>query len=89
LVIRGESAYRFRHDKIREAAYALIPEDARLHMHLAIGWRLAGKTPPSELAPNIFAVVGQLNRAVDLIDAAAERERLAELNLLAGQQAKG
>lgn len=89
LVIRGESAYRFRHDKIREAAYALIPEDARLHMHLAIGWRLARKTPPSELAPNIFAVVGQLNRAVDLIDAAAERERLAELNLLAGQQAKG
>ncbi|MCY1253398.1 Adaptive-response sensory-kinase SasA [compost metagenome] len=88
LVLRLGNTYRFLHDRIQEAAYALIPEDARPAAHLAIGRRLAAGTPPEAIAERVFEIVGQLNRGADLITAAEEREQVAELNLLAGQRAK-
>ncbi|WP_455281348.1 trifunctional serine/threonine-protein kinase/ATP-binding protein/sensor histidine kinase [Cupriavidus necator] len=88
LVLRLGNTYRFLHDRIQEAAYALIPEGARPAVHLAIGRRLAAGTPPEAIAERVFEIVGQLNRGTDLITAAEEREQVAELNLLAGQRAK-
>lgn len=88
LVLHLGNTYRFQHDRIQEAAYALIPEDARPAAHLAIGRRLAAGTPPEAIAERVFEIVGQLNRGADLITAAEEREQVAELNLLAGQRAK-
>ena len=40
LVIRLEGAYRFAHDRVQEAAYALIPQALRPEMHLRIGRQL-------------------------------------------------
>ena len=37
LVVRLESAYRFAHDRVQEAAYALIPQALRPELHLRIG----------------------------------------------------
>ncbi|MGO4158742.1 AAA family ATPase [Cupriavidus sp. YAF13] len=88
LVLRLGNTYRFLHDRIQEAAYALIPEGARPAAHLAIGRRLAAGTPPEAIAERVFDIVGQLNCGADLITAAEEREQVAELNLLAGQRAK-
>src|SRR4051812_8261136 len=70
------------------AAYALIPEDLRGETHLRIGMLLAEHTPPLRLEETIFDIVNQLNRASHLI-AAGDRERVARLNLIAGQRAKG
>ena len=42
LVDRSEFSYAFQHDRIQEAAYSLIPEDARAEAHLRIGRLLRG-----------------------------------------------
>ncbi|ANJ72086.1 AAA family ATPase [Ralstonia insidiosa] len=88
LVLRSEGAYGFLHDRVQEAAYALIPEGMRPGVHLAIGRRFAAGLSPELMADNVFEIVGQFNRGAALIDTAEERYRLAELNLLAGQRAR-
>jgi PAS domain S-box-containing protein len=88
LVFRQEGTYRFLHDRVQEAAYALIPEGERTAAHLAIGRRLAAQTSPQAVEESIFEIVGQLNRAATLICSRNERERVAELNLIAGRRAK-
>ena len=83
-----ENSYRFIHDRVHEAAYALIPTEQRATMHLRIGRMLVASTPPGRMDERIFEIVNQLNRASSLVTAPAEREQLAEFNLLAGKRAK-
>src|SRR5262249_43388307 len=87
-IVRLENSYRFIHDRVQEAAYSLIPEQIRAESHLRIGRLLAALTPPERREEAIFAIVNQLNRASHLIRSAEERERVAELNLIAGRRAK-
>jgi predicted ATPase len=86
LVIRLASAYRFAHDRVQEAAYALIPQGRRPERHLRIGRQLHAALEPT--AERVFAVVNQLNHAVALISDAEERWGLLTLNVLAGIKAK-
>ena len=88
LVLRQEGSYRFLHDRVQEAAYALIPEGERPAAHLATGRLLAAVTPAEGIEEHVFEIVSQLNRGAALITSAEEREQLAELNLIAGQRAK-
>ena len=88
LLLREEGGYRFLHDRVREAAYALISDEGRAKAHLAIGRRLAKRISPAAIQENVFEIVGQLNRGAALIASSEERERLAELNLIAGRRAK-
>ena len=88
LIERLDGAYRFVHDRVREAAYSLIPEPSRADAHLRIGRLLAAHTPPEKREEVIFEIVNQLNRGVALITSRDEREQLAELNLIAGKRAK-
>lgn len=81
-------SYRFPHDRVHEAAYALVPAPERARIHLAIGRRLLASTPPDQLADQVFEIVSQLDRGAALIELARERERLAELYLLAGTRAQ-
>nr|WP_291706338.1 ATP-binding sensor histidine kinase [Bradyrhizobium sp.] len=87
LVELQAAAYRFVHDRFQEAAYALIPEYERAAAHLRIGRLLLARTPPDAIEEKVFDLVGQLNRGALLITMSAEREKVAELNLLAGQRA--
>ncbi len=88
LLLRHAGAYQFLHDRVREAAYALIPDARRAAAHLAIGRRLAASASPRAVEESVFEIVGQLNRGAALISSGKERERLAELNLIAGRRAK-
>jgi PAS domain S-box-containing protein len=88
LVFRSGSSYSFLHDRIREAAYSLIPQDKLPAEHLRIGRLLASRMAPVEIEAKIFEVVNQFNRGAELITDPGERERLAELNLIAGKRAK-
>jgi len=88
LVERLDGSYRFIHDRVREAAYSLIPQASREADHLRIGRLLAARTPPEQREEAIFELVNQLNRGATLITAREEREQLAEFNLIAGKRAK-
>ncbi|HTY23622.1 MAG TPA: PAS domain S-box protein [Desulfomonilaceae bacterium] len=87
-VQRLGDSYRFVHDRVQEAAYALIPEAARAEAHHRIGRLLLTHTPEEKREDAIFEIVNQLNRGTALIDSNAEREELAGLNLIAGKRAK-
>ena len=88
LMIRLEGAYRFAHDRVQEAAYALIPQASRLEMHLRIGRQLRAASEMEPTAERVFAAVNQLNHAVNLIADADEKMALLRLNVLAGMKAK-
>ncbi|WP_051974904.1 PAS domain S-box protein [Cupriavidus necator] len=88
LISCTEDSCSFVHDRVQEAAYSLIPEDARAQIHLRAGRLLAACLPPEKLPEMIFEVVNQLNRGAPLITSQDEHEKLAELNLIAGKRAK-
>ncbi|HET9376016.1 MAG TPA: AAA family ATPase [Chthoniobacterales bacterium] len=88
LIFRLNNVYTFLHGRVQEAAYALIPERERAEVHLRIGRLFLSRTAPEEVEEKIFEIVNQLNRGTVLIDSPAERERVAELNLVAGKRAK-
>ena len=88
LVFRQEDTYTFLHDRVQEAVYSLIPTTSRAGMHLRIGRILISSLAPETIEERIFEVVSQLNRGSGLVESQEERERIAELNLLAGNRAK-
>ncbi|PRY00194.1 ATP-binding sensor histidine kinase [Paraburkholderia sp. BL25I1N1] len=87
LVFRVANAYAFAHDRVQEAAYALIPADERAAAHLRIGRALVSRTPPEALEDAIFDIVNHLNRGAALIVTEPEREQAVALNLIAGRRA--
>ncbi|MDB5408700.1 MAG: protein kinase [Rhodospirillales bacterium] len=88
LVFRQDGAYVFLHDRVQEAAYALIPDGERARAHLHIGRVLASRTAPSDLEEKIFEITNQLDRGAALIRSPEERRKVAELNLAAGRRAR-
>jgi PAS domain S-box-containing protein len=88
LVLCSDGTCTFLHDRIREAAYALIPEGERAMVHLRIGRVLAAGTPEEDLDDNIFDIVNQFGRGAVLISTWEERKQVAHLNFMAGKRAK-
>lgn len=80
--------YRFQHDRVQQSAYALLRPEEEQAIHLEIGRRLLATMSPRRLAERVFDVVDHLDRARALVVDAAERQRLCELNLEAGNKAK-
>ncbi|WP_315786380.1 ATP-binding sensor histidine kinase [Fischerella sp. JS2] len=79
--------YKFVHDRVQQAAYSLIPKDKKKSIHLKIGKLLLKKFPIQDWEENIFALVNQLNIAIDLMTNQVETDELAAMNLLAGRRA--
>ncbi|HEY9597482.1 MAG TPA: AAA family ATPase, partial [Cyanophyceae cyanobacterium] len=79
---------KFLHDRVQQAAYALIDEDQKKAVHLQIGRLLLEKITTQERSDRIFELVDHLNVGRELIDDEQERIELAHLNLEAGQKAK-
>jgi PAS domain S-box-containing protein len=88
LVERLGGSYKFLHDRVRESAYALMPESERSREHLRLGRLILAQTPPDRREEAIFEIVNQLNRGAELMTSPDEREQLAQLNLIAGKRAK-
>jgi PAS domain S-box-containing protein len=88
----GESSasirFRFLHDRVQQAAYAIVPEEERARRHLDIGRLLYRGANSIMLEEQLFAIVEQLNAGRAFIDDAAERIDLAKLNLRAARKAR-
>ncbi len=83
----AQGVFRWRHDRVRQAALSLHPPEQQARLHLSIGRALLGGLPPDQLADRLFDVVSQFNGGASLIDEEREQIRVAELNLQAGRKA--
>jgi predicted ATPase/signal transduction histidine kinase/tRNA A-37 threonylcarbamoyl transferase component Bud32 len=80
--------YQFLHDRVQQAAYALIPDNQKSDIHLKIGRLLRENTPDEALSEHLFEIVDHLNLGLALVTSPVEKEEIARLNLKAGQKAK-
>ncbi len=83
--------FRFLHDRVQQAAYALVPEEERPSLHLHIGRILRGRLeilPMEERGKLPFEVADHLNLGRSLIVDRDERLDLVHLNLAAGMLAR-
>jgi len=80
-------SYRFVHDRVQQAAYALIDEERRQEVHLRIG-RLMRASRLGEGGDGQFALIEHLNLGAPLITERAEQLAVARLDLAAGRRAK-
>jgi predicted ATPase/signal transduction histidine kinase/tRNA A-37 threonylcarbamoyl transferase component Bud32 len=83
-----EAVDRFLHDRVQQAAYSLIAEDQKKATHLKIARLLRKSARDQDSASGSFAIIEHYNKAISLVDDAAERRTLAELNLDAGRRAQ-
>ncbi|GAB1537982.1 hypothetical protein NUACC21_06380 [Scytonema sp. NUACC21] len=93
----GLRKYKFLHNRVRQAAYSLIPDDCKQSIHLKIGKLLLSSIPINERKKNIFILVNQFNIAAELlvnqsdkpgtVCAKGDRDELAQMNLIAGRKA--
>jgi predicted ATPase/transcriptional regulator with GAF, ATPase, and Fis domain len=84
----GRGTYAFIHDRVQQAAYALIPEVERPGVHLGVGRQLLAESGGDVAEDRLFEIVNHLNTGRALIDSEQERQTLARLNLRAGRSAK-
>ncbi|MEH2360511.1 hybrid sensor histidine kinase/response regulator [Nostoc sp.] len=80
--------YKFLHDRVQQASYSLIPDDQKKQTHLKIGELLLKHTSKTDIEDNIFEIVNQLNIGAEFITQQPQKDRLVQLNLIAGQKAK-
>ncbi len=80
--------YKFLHDRVQQAAYALIDESQKQVVHLQIGRNLLEKTLPERISDRLFEIVDHLNHGIELVSDLAERDEIASLNLSAAKKAK-
>ena len=81
-------SYKFLHDRVQQAAYALIAQKERQPVHLQIGQTLLKQYAPEKAEDLLFDIVHHLNLARRVKDKWKERSQLAELNLEAGLKAR-
>lgn len=80
--------FRFNHDVLWQAAYALTPTEDIEKTHLFIGQRLlkgASCHSSESVEIHLNTIVDQMNRGATELQGRNERIRLAELNLQAGK----
>jgi len=73
LIAPCAAGFRFVHDRIREAAQALLPDEHRRALHHRIGLLLMQRSTPGERTERCFEIADHLARAKDHL---TESERL-------------
>lgn len=84
----GSDQYRFLHDRVQQAVYAMINEEELASTHLRIGRLLSAGAEPRAREEALFDIADHFNRGATKMLDPTERTELAELNLAAGRKAK-
>ncbi|NTS77030.1 response regulator [Catenovulum sp. SM1970] len=80
--------YQFSHDRVQQAAYSLIDQNATSPIHYQIANVLLDSLDDDSINKRVFEIVHHLNQAQDQIRSDKDKRELFELNLLAGKRAK-
>jgi predicted ATPase/signal transduction histidine kinase len=81
-------AYRFLHDRVQQACFALLSPAAVAAVHLEVGTLLLDRLRRSGGDEALFEVVAHLNAGVEALDDPDRRRELAVLNLEAARKAR-
>lgn len=88
LIVLTEKAYAFTHDRVQEAAFALLDQRERSHLHLTTASLLAEAARQAAGNELLFRAVHHVTAALDSIQPAPQRQMFRELSLLAARRAK-
>ncbi|MGE8207506.1 AAA family ATPase [Heyndrickxia sp. NPDC080065] len=81
-------AYRFSHDRVQQAVYVTMSKEAQEKTHLKIGRLLLKHLEETSHLDQLFEIVNHLNISRKHLIEGEEKEKLAKLNLSAGERAK-
>ena len=87
-LLRHSELYIFLHDRVQEAAYALISPEELPALHLRIARLLLRHHHPSRLEEEVFDIVNHCNQGLHLVVDALEKQRWCQFNYIAGKKAK-
>jgi predicted ATPase/DNA-binding CsgD family transcriptional regulator len=88
LILVEENRFMFLHDQVQIAAYDLLSQDEKKHVHLKFGRSMLRSLHSDNAMDQLFEVVHHLNEGREYITDPMEVEQLARLNLQAGRKAK-
>ncbi|MBZ8180261.1 ATP-binding sensor histidine kinase [Oscillatoria salina] len=80
--------YKFVHERIQQAAYALIDKSVEKVIRLQIGRLLLSRVSLEELSEKLFTIIEGINLGIELITDREEKNTIAKLNLQIAQKAK-
>jgi PAS domain S-box-containing protein len=83
-----QSKLEFLHERIRQAAYELLPRKERRMMHFMIGRMMLEQLPEEAVHEHLFDLADHLNEGFQYIKELSDRRHLVELDLIAGRKAK-
>jgi PAS domain S-box-containing protein len=83
-----EVNFAFPHERVRQAAYAILPQKQQRLNHLCIGKLLLAQTKENNLEERVFEITDHFNQGFQYLESEEEQKRLVNLNLLAGRKAR-
>lgn len=88
LIVLSEKGYAFLHDRVQEAAFALLDAGEKSAIHLTTASLLADAARQAAGNELLFRAVHHVTAALDAIQPAQQRQQFRELSLLAAQRAR-
>jgi len=88
LIVLTEKEYAFTHDRVQEAAFALLDPAEKSHLHLTTARLLADAARQAAGNELLFRAVHHVTAALDCIQPAPQRQMFRELSLLAARRAR-
>ncbi|VTP63339.1 Predicted ATPase [Leclercia adecarboxylata] len=88
LIALSDEGYAFTHDRVQEAAFALLDNAERSRLHLTTASLLAESARQAAGNEILFRAVHHVTAALDCIQPAPQRQMFRELSLLAARRAR-
>jgi predicted ATPase/class 3 adenylate cyclase/GAF domain-containing protein/tRNA A-37 threonylcarbamoyl transferase component Bud32 len=80
--------FRFLHDRVQQAAYALIADHDKPIIHLQIAHLLLASLAEAERDNHLFEIVNHWNLGIECLNKESEQKQLIQFNIRAVQKAK-